>query len=81
MVGGNLINFLGNKSTLTADLLTAKLFINSTISTPGAVFLGIDLANFYLNSPMPKQECMRLRIDIIPDKIIAKYNLHDLIDE
>jgi hypothetical protein len=51
-VGGNLIDFPGNKSTPTADLLTAKLLINSTISTPGAVFLGIDLANFYHNTPM-----------------------------
>ncbi len=41
-VGGNLIDFPGNKSTPTADLLTAKLLIKSTISTPGAVFLGIN---------------------------------------
>jgi hypothetical protein len=54
-VGGNLIDFPGNKSTPTADLLTAKLLLNSTISTPGAVFLGINLANFYLNTPMPNR--------------------------
>ena len=55
-VSGNLIGFPGNKSTPTADLLTAKLLINSTISTPGTVFLGIDLANFYLNTPMADPE-------------------------
>jgi hypothetical protein len=65
-VGGNLINFPGNKSTSTADLLTAKLLINSTISTPGAVFLGIDLASFYLKTPMPEPEYMCLCLDIIP---------------
>jgi hypothetical protein len=59
-VGGNLIDFPGNKSTPTADLLTAKLLINSTISTPGAVFVGIDLTNFYLNTPMADPEYMRL---------------------
>jgi hypothetical protein len=48
-VGGNCINCPGNKSTPTVNLTTAKLIINSTISTPGAKFLGIDLANFYLN--------------------------------
>jgi hypothetical protein len=37
-VGGNQINYPGNKNTLTADLTTAKLLINSTISTPGANF-------------------------------------------
>ena len=80
-VGGNLINFPGNTSTPTADLLTAKLLINSTISTPGAVFLGIDLANFYLNTPMADPEYMRLRLEIIPEEIIVKYNLRDLVDE
>ena len=55
--------------------------INSTISTPGTVFLGIDLANFYLNTPMPKPEYMRLHLDIIPEEIIAKYNLRDLVNE
>jgi hypothetical protein len=80
-VGGNLIDFPGNTSTPTADLLTAKLLINSTISTSGAVFLGIDLANFYLNTPMADPEYMRLRLDIIPEEIIVKYNLRDLVDK
>jgi hypothetical protein len=35
------------------DLTTAKLLISSTISTLGAKFSGIDLANFYLITPMP----------------------------
>ncbi len=43
---------LFNKSMPTANLTTAKLLFNSTISTPGASFYGIDLANFYLNTPM-----------------------------
>lgn len=65
------------------DLTTAKLLINSTISMPGAIFLGINLANFYLNTPMldPKYMYMRLCLDIIPNKIIVKYNLHDLVDK
>jgi hypothetical protein len=55
-VGGNWIDYPGNKSTPMADLTTAKLLINSTISNPGAKFLGIDLTNFYLNTPMPNPE-------------------------
>jgi hypothetical protein len=50
------------------DLTTDKLLINSTISTPGAKFLGINLANFYLNTPMPNPEYMRLHLNIIPNK-------------
>jgi hypothetical protein len=54
------INYPGNKATPTTDLTTAKLLINSTISTPGAIFLGINLTNFYLNTPMPNPKYMRL---------------------
>ena len=71
-VGGDKISYAGDKSTPTADLVTAKLLINSTISTPQARFYGIDLANFYLMTPMAEFEYMRLRLDLIPDKIQDK---------
>jgi len=45
------------------------------------VFLGIELANFYLNTPMTDPEYMRLRLDIIPEEIIEKYKLRDLVDK
>jgi len=35
-VGGNLIDYPGELTTRTADLTTAKLLWNSTLSTPGA---------------------------------------------
>jgi hypothetical protein len=50
-IGGNCINYPGNKSTSTVNPSMAKILISSTISTPGAKFLGIDLANFYLKPP------------------------------
>jgi hypothetical protein len=78
-VGGDCINYPGNKATPTADLTTAKLLIYSTISTPGMIFLGIDLANFYLNTPMPNPKYMHLQLDIIPKEIIVAYNLHKLM--
>jgi hypothetical protein len=62
----------------TANLTTAKLLINSTISMPGAIFLGIDLANFYLNTPMPNPKYMRLQLNIIPEEVIVAYNLREL---
>ncbi len=61
-----------------ADLTMDKLLINSTISTPGAKFLGINLANFYLNTPMLNPEYMHLRLDIIPNEIIIHYNLRNI---
>jgi hypothetical protein len=48
----------GNKSTHTATLITAKLLINSRISTPKAKFYGMDLANFYLMTPKKEYEYM-----------------------
>ncbi len=62
----------------TADLTTAKLLINFSISTPGAIFLGINLTNFYLNTLMPNPKFMHLRLNIIPKEIIVTYNLREL---
>ncbi len=53
-LGGDRIRYAGNKSTPKADLVTAKLLINSTILMPNNKFYGIDLANFYLMTPMSK---------------------------
>jgi hypothetical protein len=51
-VGGDQIEYPGDKSTRTAGLTTAKILINSVISTLGAKFLVIDINNFYLNTPL-----------------------------
>jgi hypothetical protein len=51
-VGGNQIEYPGDKSTRTAGLTTAKILIKSVISTKGARFLVVDIKNFYLNTPL-----------------------------
>ena len=53
-VGGNLINYPENVSTKTAEITTAKILINSTISTPHAKFCVFDIGNFYLGTPMER---------------------------
>jgi hypothetical protein len=45
-IGGDHIEYPGDKSTLTAGLTTAKILINSVISTPSAKFLVIDIIFF-----------------------------------
>jgi hypothetical protein len=50
-VGGDQIEYPGDKSTCTAGLTIAKILINSVISTLGAKFLLVDTTNFYLNTP------------------------------
>jgi hypothetical protein len=51
-VGGDQIEYPGDKSTRTTGLTTAKILINSVISTRSATFLVIDITKFYLNTPL-----------------------------
>jgi hypothetical protein len=50
-VGGDQIEYPGGRSAQTAGLTTAKILINSVISTPGAKFLVIDIRNFLFEHP------------------------------
>jgi hypothetical protein len=54
VVGGNRVHHPGNAGAPTTDLLTVKLLINSTISTPNAKYMTMDIKikDFYLNTPM-----------------------------
>ena len=78
-VGGNLIDYPGELTTRTADLTTAKLLWNSTLSTPGARFAAADVGNFYLATPLDRYEYMRIKADLVPEEFKHLYNLHDKI--
>ena len=65
-VGGNWIHFPGDVTTPAADLITAKLILNSVLSTKNAEFMCADIDNFYLKKPMDRYEYMKLPLDIIP---------------
>ena len=45
-VGGDRVNYPGDCGTPTTDILTFKLLLNSTISTPGDRFMNIDIKDF-----------------------------------
>jgi hypothetical protein len=49
-VGGDHIEYPGDKSTRTEGLTISKILINSVISTKGARFMVADIKNFYLNT-------------------------------
>jgi hypothetical protein len=80
-VGGNLIQYQGDVSTRSADLTTSKCLWNSTISTDGAKYMCLDVKNFYLGTPMDTFEYMRIPIKLIPDEIIAQYNILPLVSD
>ena len=79
-VGGDRINYPGEVATPTVEMLTAKLLFNSVISTPGAKFMTMDISNFYLMTPLPRPEYLRVKLSDIPTEIIREYRL-DLLAE
>ncbi len=74
-IGGNTINYTGDCGTKTGSLETVKLVIISTLSTPGAEFMTLNLANFYLNTPLDQPEYAGIQLSLIPQEVIDKYNL------
>ena len=66
-VGGDRINYPGSVATPAAEMLMTKLLVNSTISAIGARFMTIDRSNFYLNSPLPRPEFIKLKLSDIPE--------------
>ena len=75
-VGGNLIDYAGNLSMKVADMTTFKILVNSMLSTPGARWLGLDVKNYYLGTPMPMitSTCSSLSTPSL-NEIIAHYKL------
>ena len=78
-VGSNLIDYPGNLSMKVADMTTFKILVNSTLSIPGARWLGLDVKNYYLGTPMEDYEYMLIPITSISHEIIGHYKLHDIV--
>jgi hypothetical protein len=80
-VGGDKIDYPGVVATPTADMQVAKLLFNSTISTPGAKFMCLDVKDFYLNTPMDRPEYMWVPITLLSQEVQDKYELADKIKD
>jgi hypothetical protein len=80
-VGGDQIEYPGDKSTRTAGLTTAKILINSVISTLGAKFLVIDIKKFYLNTPLGRFKYMVINLSSLPQETIDNYDLIELAQD
>ena len=65
VVGGDRLVRIFDVSTPTCDLPTIKMLWNYVLSTPGSKFFTLDLANFYLGTPMARTQYMRLPIKTI----------------
>ena len=66
-VGGRKILVDYDIGTPTTDLSTAKVLINSTISTQGAWWAGFYLMNMYLNTNLKDYDNLRVHTSQIPE--------------
>jgi hypothetical protein len=77
-VGCDQVTYPGDKSTCTAGITTAKILINSVISTKGARFLVVAIKNIYLNTPLGRFEYMVINLSYLPQEIINEFGLLEL---
>jgi hypothetical protein len=78
-IGGDILDYSGDVSTSTADITTFKILINSTLSTEdAAMMMMMDIKNYYLVTPRPRFEYMKMLLSRFPEEIIQKYNLNAL---
>jgi hypothetical protein len=77
-VGGDRLDYSGDVATSTADITTFKILINSTLSTEDAVMMMMDIKNYYLDTPLPWFEYMKMLLSRFREEIIQKYNLNAL---
>jgi hypothetical protein len=77
-VGGDILDYSGDVTTSTADITTFKFLINSTLSTEDAAMMMMEIKNYYLGTPLPRFEYMKMLLSRFPEEIVQKYNLHAL---
>ena len=80
-VGGDRIDYPGVVRTDTADMLTAKLLLNSVVSTSRARCCILDIKDFYLNNLLPRFEHMRIELKLTPKEIVQEYELDKIAHE
>jgi len=80
-VGADKLPYDDDAGSPASNLLETKVLINSTISdaSKGARFLGADISDFFLATPMAKAEFMKVKYSHIPADIKSHYNLQDKV--
>jgi hypothetical protein len=73
-VGGDILDYSGDVATSTADITTFKILI----TTEDAAMTMMDIKNYYLGTPLPRFEYMKMLLSRFPEEIIHKYNRNAL---
>ena len=77
-IGGDKIEYEGNVTAHTSTIVQLNCLLNSVVSTPGAKFMTVDIADFYLQTDLPDPEYMRIHRRYLSDTIIAEFQLQEL---
>jgi hypothetical protein len=77
-VGGDRLDYSGDVATSTANITTFKILVNITLSTEDAAMMMMDIKNYYLDTPLPRFEYMKMLLSRFPEEIVQKYNLNAL---
>jgi hypothetical protein len=73
-IGGDRIDYPYEKSAVTANMEALKILINAMISE-NANWSTIDISDFYLGTPLPHPEHIRIQQALIPNAVIKFYSL------
>jgi hypothetical protein len=77
-IGGDRISYPFNKSAETADLEAVKILLNIMVSE-NASWSTMDLSDFYLGTPLPHPEYLRIPVTMIPPIILDTYELQQFV--
>jgi hypothetical protein len=66
------LDYAGDVATSTADITTFKILINITLSTKDAAMMMMDIKNYYLDTPLPRLEYMKMPLSRFPEEIVQK---------
>ena len=82
-IGGDVLDYAGDKSSPAASLIEAKLLLNSVISDcdKGARFMSLDIKDFFLQSNLPESEYLRIHGKYFLKDIRLKYGINAIIAE
>ena len=78
--GGDISDYIGPTSAQTADMPSIKILMNDVVSDEGK-FMSIDIKDFYLGTPMKRNEYMRIHLSQIPIESQIKYINEGLVHE
>jgi hypothetical protein len=77
-IGGDKITYPYTTTAITAELEAIKILLNGMISDDAA-FSTIDLEDFYLGTPLPHPEYIRIPTTFIPRSVISFYKLEPFL--